>query len=666
MNMNSHRNSRILIIDDEQSIHDAFATILKRTTDKHGRLDEIEAILFGDEPSPVGEKIDFCVEHAYQGEAGLRLVEGAIQNENPFAMAFVDMRMPPGWDGLETIEKIWQVDPNLQIVICTAHSDYRWDEVLARVGRRDNLLLLKKPFSNEEVYQLAIALTEKWQLSKEIEKQVGTLRRVNQDLEKEISHRKSVEEKLSEMAYFDRLTNLPNRFVLNECLQRSLQRRARNSTSFDALLFIDLDDFKFINDCLGHNAGDQLLVKVASRLQEHLRCYHIEETEHSPIAARLGGDEFVVLLEDLRSPRDAAVVAKRIGEMLGFPYTINEQGVTVGTSIGIAMIDHNVSNSEEVFRNADIAMYHAKACGKNRFALFDAEMHNSVVARLEIERDLRTAIDNNEFELHFQPIVSLDTMTVSNFEALIRWRKANGKLVPPDQFIKLAEDTGLIVPMGRWVIETACKTLKKWDEQFETGTEMAISINVSKRQFVEDDFVEDFRSILQRFGIPGRRLHIEVTESVVMQNPTRVVGQLQELRKLGINIHMDDFGTGHSSLSCLHQFPIDVLKIDRSFIATMQEQSSYAAIVQTIISLAHNLGMDVTAEGIETFDQLQKLRSLGCNFGQGYYFSKPLPLTQITLPFALPAIPVPQNAPVVPQLAENAIGSVQIMPNLAN
>lgn len=636
MNKNTQRNSRILVIDDEQSIHDAFATILNRSTSNNGRLDEIEAILFGESNGSAGEVIEFDVEHAYQGQAGLQLVEAATASGKPFAMAFVDMRMPPGWDGLETIERIWQVDPNLQVVICTAHSDYRWDEVLARLGRRDNLLLLKKPFSNEEVFQLAIALTEKWQLSKEIENQVDTLRRVNQNLEKEISHRKSVEEKLSEMAYFDRLTNLPNRFVLNECLQRSLQRRARNTSSYDALLFIDLDDFKFINDCLGHNAGDQLLIKVASRLQEHLRCYHIEETEHSPIAARLGGDEFVVLLEDLKSPRDAAVVAKRIGEMLGFPYTINEQGVTVGTSIGIAMIDHTVDNSEEVFRNADIAMYHAKACGKNRFALFDTEMHNSVVARLEIERDLRTAIDNNEFELHYQPIISLDSMTVSNFEALIRWRKPNGKLVPPDQFIKLAEDTGLIVPMGRWIIETACKTLKRWDEQFVCSTETAISINVSKRQFVEDDFVEDFRSTLNRFGIPGRRIHIEVTESVVMQNPTRVVGQLQELKKLGINIHMDDFGTGHSSLSCLHQFPIDVLKIDRSFISTMQEQSSYAAIVQTIISLAHNLGMAVTAEGIETAEQLKQLQSLGCNFGQGYYFSKPLPLAHISLPFVLP------------------------------
>jgi diguanylate cyclase (GGDEF)-like protein len=543
--------------------------------------------------------------------------------------------MPPGWDGLKTIEEIWKIDPKMQIVVCTAYSDLMWKEVLARIGYRDNLLLLKKPFTGEEIYQLAIALSEKWQLSRNIDKQISSLVQVNEILQNEIANRKGVEEKLSQMAYFDRLTNLPNRFVLGECLERALARRTQSRDTFDALLFIDVDDFKLINDSLGHNAGDQLLVKIATRLREHLRCYDILESKNSPMAARLGGDEFVVLIEDLHTERNAAMIAKRIGEMLSFPYDIHNQEVTVSTSIGVAIINGDVHDSEEVFRNADIAMYHAKACGKNQFSMFDSKMHDSVVARLESERDLRSAIENEEFELHFQPIVSLNSMSVTNFEALIRWRKPNGKIVPPDQFIKLAEETGMIVPIGRWVIENACKTLQKWDAQFGNCSNVAISVNVSKRQFAEGNFVEDFQSLLRRFGIDGSRLHIEVTESVVMQNPAKVVERLQELQKLGIQIHMDDFGTGHSSLSCLHQFPINVLKIDRSFISTMQANSSYAAIVETIVSLAHNLGMDVTAEGIETIEQLGKLQSLGCNLGQGYYFAKPLPFDQIQLPFPM-------------------------------
>lgn len=650
--INTLRNCRILIIDDEQSIHEAFRTILARGIEKNQRLDAIEAALFGEPANASVELQYFAVEHALQGEDGLRKVKKAVLEGSPFAMAFVDMRMPPGWDGLRTIEEIWKVDPRLQVVICTAHSDYKWEEVLTRLGRKDNLLLLKKPFSNEEVYQLAVALTEKWQLAEDNENQIALLKQVNKSLEAEIANRKSVEGELTQMAYFDRLTNLPNRFVLNECLQRSLSRRPKEHNTFDALLFIDVDDFKLINDSLGHNAGDELLVKVASRLQEHMRCYDITATNQVPMAARLGGDEFVVLVEDLHSPHEAALIAKRIGEILSFPYTICEHNVTVSTSIGIAIVDGTVANSEEVFRNADIAMYHAKACGKNRFALFDNAMHNSVVSRLENERDLRAAIENEEFELHFQPIVSLDSMLVTNFEALIRWRKADGKLVPPDQFIKLAEETGLIVPIGRWVIESACRTLQKWDEQYGGNSNVSISVNVSRRQFAEEDFLEDFRSILRRFCIPGNRLHIEVTESVVMQNPMKVVERLQELQKLGIHIHMDDFGTGHSSLSCLHQFPLNILKIDRSFISTMQASSSYSAIVETIINLAHNLGLEVTAEGIETNEQLCKLQSLGCKFGQGYYFAKPLPVDQVQLPFLLPARPIIQAA-----IASNVPGS---------
>ncbi len=635
MSLEIERNSRILIIDDQQSIHDAFRTILEKLSVNNDTLDSFEAALFDEPIETKPRDSDFGLDYAHQGEQGFEKVRTSVIKDCPFALAFVDMRMPPGWDGLQTIEELWKVDPELQVVICTAFSDYKWDEVLQRLGRSDKLLFLKKPFTNEEVYQLAVAMTEKWRLTKDLQKQVISLQESNAQLENEITNRNAIEGKLRHMAYFDRLTNLPNRFVLTERLERSLAKNARNPGKIDALFFLDIDDFKLINDSLGHNTGDALLVQVAARLNQHLRECDTIAVNREAMAARLGGDEFVILLEDLRSPQDAAVAAKRLNQLLGAPYNIYGQEVMVGTSIGIAIVDDSVTNAEEVFRNADIAMYQAKFSGKNRFALFDSEMHNAVVARLELERDLRAAVENNEFELHLQPIVSLDSMQISKFEALVRWRNRDGRLIPPDSFIKLAEETGLIVQIGRWVIEEACRTLKKWNDQSEGQRDVSISVNVSKRQFAEDEFIEDVRTILEANKTPGCQLHIEVTESVVMHNPENVVKKLRELRELGIEIHMDDFGTGQSSLSCLHQFPIDVLKIDRSFIPTMESNASYASIVETIIILAHNLRMKVTAEGIETREQLEKLMLLGCDFGQGYYFSKPIPSFQVELPFQL-------------------------------
>jgi diguanylate cyclase (GGDEF)-like protein len=396
-----------------------------------------------------------------------------------------------------------------------------------------------------------------------------------------------------------------------EQLQSSI---IHNQGSMYAVLFIDLDGFKVINDSLGHLIGDELLKIVAFRLQACLRS--------RDKIARFGGDEFAILLENLGSKEEVVRVAERIQERLRIPFKLNNEKVFTGASIGITFSTIGYQRPEDLLRDADVAMYQAKAQGKACYAVFDPVMQIAACARLQLENELRRAIEKQEFCLHYQPIISLSTGRLIGFEALLRWQHPYHGYIFPTKFIPLAEETGLIDPIGWWVFREACRQLRSWKQQFPQAASLSMNINLSAHQLKQAGLVEKIEQILLAYEIQGCDLKLEITESCFLETVASETAIVQKLKALGIGLCIDDFGTGYSSLSRLHEFPIDTLKIDRSFIS--HAELSRMAIVQTIVTLAHGLGMNVVAEGIETTEQLHKLQLLGCELGQGYLFSKPI------------------------------------------
>jgi diguanylate cyclase (GGDEF)-like protein/PAS domain S-box-containing protein len=432
----------------------------------------------------------------------------------------------------------------------------------------------------------------------------------------DITDRKRAEERLLHEAFHDVLTGLPNRALFMDHLKLSVERGKRREDRLFAVLFLDLDRFKVINDSLGHMVGDQLLVGIARRLEICLR--------PGDTVARLGGDEFTILLEDLAGVPEVIDVAERLQKALALPFNLNGHEVFTTVSIGIALSSTGYDRPEEVLRDADTAMYRAKVLGKARHEVFDKTMHAYAMNLLQMESDLRRAIERQEFILHYQPIVALETGTIIGFEALIRWQHPERGFVSPDQFISIAEETGLIIPIGQWVLEQACRQIRIWQEQFPQHPPLQISVNLSSKQFINSKLIEQIRQVMQETRVDPRSLKLEMTESMVMENFDTAIDMLQQLRQLGIELSIDDFGTGYSSLSYLHRFPISTLKIDRSFVSSMNDQNENAEIVRTILMLARSLKMNVVAEGVETEEQLAQLALLECEYGQGYYFSKPL------------------------------------------
>ncbi|MBV9784230.1 MAG: EAL domain-containing protein [Acidisphaera sp.] len=449
-----------------------------------------------------------------------------------------------------------------------------------------------------------------------------------------VIERRYSEDQLIHDASHDPLTGLPNRALFRDRLNQVFARSKRGKAGF-AVLFIDLDRFKLVNDSLGHLAGDTLIVEVAARLQA---CLRREDTmvrassavEGENTLARLGGDEFTILLTDIRDPTDAIRVADRIQEALLQSFTIEGQEIYTSASIGVATSAANYRSADDVLRDADLAMYRAKAMGKARSELYDQTMHLVALKRLQLETDLRQALQNSEFVLQYQPIMSLKDQKLTGFEALVRWRRPGCGLVPPGDFIPVAEETGLIVPLGLWVLREACRTTRRWQQEFPQASHLTISINLSARQFTQPDLVEQVRRVIEEVGIDPRTVRLEVTESVTMGNAERAIRVLSQLKQLGVRLSLDDFGTGYSSLSYLQRFPLDVLKIDRSFISAMSHSPESLQIVNTILNLARNLGMDVVAEGTEREAEVTQLKAMGCDFGQGYFFSKPVDATAVT------------------------------------
>ena len=423
----------------------------------------------------------------------------------------------------------------------------------------------------------------------------------------------------------DPLTGLPNRLLFIDRLGRLIKHCKRRKDHLFAVLFMDLDGFKMINDSMGHLVGDQLLIGVANRLEKCLRSTDtVARLGETFTVARLGGDEFTVLLDDLKDPGDAKLAAERLMTALSAPFILGGKEIFTSVSIGIASNNAAYEQPEDILRDADTAMYRAKSLGKARYEVFDADMRARVMARLQLETDLRHALDRSEFQNFYQPIVTLSTGEIAGFEALLRWRHPGRGLLSPDQFIAVAEETGLIRELGWWNLREACRQLAEWRAASNASRQLIISVNLSAKQFLQPNLVIDIKNLLQEFAVPVEFLRLEITESTVMADPSGAVEILQQIRALGIHLAIDDFGTGYSSLSYLHRFPLDTLKIDRSFISGMAENGDGMEIARTILPMANNLKLDVVAEGVETIEQVTFLRKLNCKYAQGFYFSSPI------------------------------------------
>jgi diguanylate cyclase (GGDEF)-like protein len=727
MKMTKDSNLRILIIDDNPEIHKDFTKILTEDNSNENELDNFEQEIFGkkNEESTLPK---FLIGTAYQGQEGVEKIAQAIAEGIPYALAFVDVRMPPGWDGIETIQHIWAIDPDIQVVICTAFSDYSWEETVEQLGQRENLLILKKPFDNVAVRQLSCALTKKWLMLQELnlhakllEERVhqrttqlqqslsvtrGTLESsadgvlvidtnnviidynnklielwnislpmietkdarhvleyiagqitdsnefynlinsINENssstkmssikckngsiLEhysqlykmgdkiagrvwsfRDVTKRALLEEELHHQSTHDALTGLPNRVLLMDRIHQAINRAVRHNTQF-CLLFFDLDRFKLINDSISHAAGDELLQEVAMRIIGVLRS---EDT-----CARLGGDEFVVVAEVVNEA-DAQTIANKVISVFTKPFNVTSCDIVVSASIGISVFPLNGNTIDELLSHADIAMYQAKKLGGNQSQYYNNAIGLQSVNRMGREAELRQAIDNEEFFLVYQPQLDIYSEKITSVEALIRWQHPTKGLILPIDFIPLAEETGLIMVIGEWVLRTACRQNKVWQDM--GLAKIRVSVNLASQQLKQPNLVEKIKTILEEVNLEPCYLELELTENVIIDN-IKTIGMISELNALGVNIALDDFGTGYSCLNYLRTLTVDRIKIDQSFIKTINTNRGDEAILKAIITMANSLNLKILAEGVETQNQLDFLRSKRCGEVQGYYFSKPL------------------------------------------
>lgn len=561
--------------------------------------------------------------HGYQvrkADSGLSAL-AEIKSQPP-DLILLDIQMPD-LDGYQVCEQLKATEVICDIpVIFLSGLDEVLDKVKAfKVGGVD---YITKPFQLAEVLarvenqlNLQAAKAEVRKLNEELEQRVKIR---TQELEREIAEHKRSQEQILHMALHDELTDLPNRNLFLDRLEQAIERSKQRQEYQFSVLFLDCDRFKYINDSFGHEVGDRLLMAVANRLHS---CLHPLDT-----LARFGGDEFAILLEEIKDINDSVSLAERIHQQMKLPFCVDEQEVFVNVSIGIVLGDRYAKEPNYLIRDAETAMYRAKAIGKGNYQLFDANMHEGARKILELETALQKAIEKQEFSVHYQPIISLETKQITGFEALIRWIHPQLGFISPANFIPIAEETGSIVPVGLWVLQESCRQLKSWlnlDKLSDrVSPDLNISVNLSVKQFAQPDLIEQIDRILAQTQLEGHRLKLEITESAIMGNTELATAVLQQLRERQIQLSIDDFGTGYSSLSYLHRFPLDNLKIDRSFVNRIGDTGENVEIVQAIITLAHNLKMSVTAEGIETLQQSEQLQKLGCELGQGYYFAKPL------------------------------------------
>jgi diguanylate cyclase (GGDEF)-like protein/PAS domain S-box-containing protein len=724
--MTTPQNRRILLVDDLLDIHEDFRKILTPPA-VSAKLDAAEAFLF-DQPTST-TAVGFEMDSAYQGVEALEKVRASQRAGFPYAMAFVDMRMPPGWDGIKTIEHLWLEEPRLQIVLCTAYSDYSWPEVLARLDVRGRLLVLKKPFDAIEIYQFADALTTKWQMTEQaafkmnrLEEAVeertrelsnaniivqnspvilyrlrgepsfpliyvshnitkfghdpktllsspswarslihpddfakvgesmvrifdkdaqgssiefrlitgdGTLRWVEnryvpvrdpagrlieiEGIVIDVTERKAAEEQIALLARTDALTDLANRGTFNERLGQAYAAAQRGALAF-AILYLDLDKFKPVNDTFGHPVGDLLLKQVAQRLK---RC-----TRESDVVARLGGDEFAILQGEISEPANAGALAAKIQNALALPYPVNGIEINISVSIGISIFVPGNAGAEAMLMQADRALYRSKDEGRNQYHFHSADLDKDVFDRVTLAGEIKRAIEGHEFELHYQPQVELRSQNIVGMEALVRWNHPTRGLLPPGLFIPIAEKTGTIVALGHWVLDEACRQLSIWRHD---GLKLpVIGVNLSLFQLkCGQDLVRDVTETLAKWGLRPSDLEFDVTEAMLAQLTWTQNEVLPQLRQLGVKIAIDDFGSEYSSFDYVRAYRVNHLKIAQSFINRSISDPESAATVRAIVNFAHDIGIVVIAQGVETEQQRDLLTSSDTmTQAQGFHFSE--------------------------------------------
>ncbi|WP_347252365.1 EAL domain-containing protein [Legionella sp.] len=728
---------RIIVIDDNPAIHQDFKKVL--TASGHSQaFEQLDEELFGKNNSMSQNNLlpNFEIDSAEQGHEGVEKIKYALEQGKPYALAFVDIRMPPGWDGLETIMRIWEIDKDIQIVICTAYSDYSWEETVQKLGVSDNLLILKKPFDKIAVRQLACALTRKWLLARESKNHTELLHRIvnerteslqqslsllratiesstngilvvdlsekivdyNQQFIKiwnvprpileskdanllfafmlnklqkpkeylelinrlynhiddpslillqfkkkekiiecysqphqvntttvgrvwsfhDITERAFLELKLEHQATHDSLTDLPNRVLLIDRIQQSIASAIRRKKRF-AIFFLDLDRFKLINDSLSHKVGDELLLAVSKRLLAVLRK---EDT-----LARLGGDEFVMIIPELANNESVVNVAQKVLTSFNQPFYIAGREIPISTSIGISLYPSDGKKINTLLRNADLAMYNAKEQGGNQFKFYIPKLNQDLGKRLQQEAELRRAIANHEFFLLYQPQFDMEENYLVGVEALMRWQHPQKGTILPLDFIPIAEETGLIVPIGEWVIQQVCEQLSTWKKN--NLPLVRISINVTTQQLKQAHFATTLESYLKQYDVDPQYLELEITENVIITH-IEIQQMIQQIKKLGVQIVLDDFGTGNSSLNYLKKLYFDRLKIDQSFVQNISKSRSDEVIIEAIIAMARSFNFQVLAEGVETQKQINFLKEKNCDGIQGFFLSKPVPPDKIT------------------------------------
>ncbi|BBP57579.1 EAL domain-containing protein [Pseudomonas sp. St316] len=594
-------NRRILVVDDTPAIHQDFRKILSPSAGNDASLDDTESLLFG--TSQVN-RLQFQIDSAYQGEEALELVKRAQAEGQPYALVFADMRMPPGWDGLQTIEQLWKADPRLQIALCTAFSDYSWETMSERIEFDDQLLILKKPFDTLEIRQMASAMTWKWQLAQDAARKMRSLERTIEERVQELL-------KVSHLLQYDVLTELPNSMLLGDRLTQAMAQCRRHDRQL-AVMFIGLDRFKRVNNALGHPVGDEMLKRVARALASVVR--------ESDSVFRYGSDEFVVIAGDIVDAQQTKGVAEKLLAAISTPQPIDGHDLSVTASLGISVYPSDGFDAVALIKKAETAMRNVKETGPNDYRFFTEDMNRRARQQQTIESGLRLGLQRKEFVLHYQPKLDLKSGKVVGVEALVRWNRPDHGLVFPSDFIPVAEDSGLIVPLSQWVLQEACQQACRW--QAQGMRPLYLSVNISAIDFRQRGFVEGIARTLKETGLDPTQLELEITESVLMQNVDTTVAILKAIKQQGIRLAIDDFGTGYSSLSYLQKFPVDVLKIDQSFVGDLSIDSNDAKLVSTIISLGKSLNLHIIAEGVETLEQLEFLKKHHCEEVQGYYFSK--------------------------------------------
>nr|WP_284498316.1 EAL domain-containing protein [Legionella maioricensis] len=723
MTVDHTKQKRILLVDDNAEIHKDFCKILSQSDDV--ALDDDEEILFGKVRNAKNYNApDYKIDSAYQGQEALELVKDSVLRGEPYALAFIDMRMPPGWDGIETIKRIWEIDPYIQMVICTAYSDHSWEDITSELENSDNLLILKKPFEVIEINQLAAALTRKWELiahlntlvknrtnelerlssltqttiesvqegilgvglneqvlvynenfltqwdiSKELlqsEKSSLVFQRLAKQVEdpvifmqmmrdlqahpqqkrnrewklktgsvlelfaqpqylhdqvigivysfRDVTERKELEQQLLHQATHDILTGLPNRALLTDRINQAISHAKRYNLCV-AILVVDLDFFKEVNDTYGHKFGDLLLKQQAKKLSNFVR--------ENDTVARMGGDEFIVILGSQADEKNLIGLLNQFVELFSTPCQIEERELIATASIGVSIYPRDGLDSDTLLKNADAALYHAKELGRNRFQFYMEEFNKQIMQRTELTIALSQALKNNELSLNYQPLVDLKSGIIIGVEALLRWRHPSLGLIPPTTFIPIAEESGLIISIGEWVLRTACAQAQFWHQTSIFHT-LKMSVNISVKQFRQKNFLFVLKSILEETQLDPDCLELEITENLILGNVSEVIQQMIELKELGIHFAIDDFGTGYSNLSYIKHFPFDTVKIDKTFIDNITTDPYNASIVQAIIGMTKNMGINVLAEGVEHKEQVEFLKKHHSNQVQGYYFSKPL------------------------------------------